>query len=377
MLLVAAVVVVFGIGSVFVLPWRSILGARAMSPTDLRLSLVTFVLIGASSIVATVGIRILAALQRAAVIRITNSLAAVVTVALVAVCAAVHLPTWTYVVALAGPTTLTGLLQLVWAAWFEYPYLALDRRVFDLPEAVRTLRTGVQYAVLSLGWVLAYTLDAIVVSDVMGAARAAVFAVAARLFGLVGGTLTMAGQQMWPAISEALARGDVDWVRRRFRHSILAAFATSAAGSIVLLVAGRTFARVWVGGDLVPPLSLFVAFAAWTIYMTVMTQYSYLLFARERIRALAVLGLVIAAVNLGASIAFTEWFGLVGPILGNLVAAAAVQLVPTVVMNRRLARELGLLPRRVTTVRRPLPGPRPTAQGDPLPPAANAVHAEI
>jgi O-antigen/teichoic acid export membrane protein len=132
-----------------------------------------------------------------------------------------------------------------------------------------------------------------------------------------------------------------------------------------------------VGGDLVPPLSLFVAFAAWTIYMTVMTQYSYLLFARERIRALAVLGLVIAAVNLGASIAFTEWFGLVGPILGNLVAAAAVQLVPTVVMNRRLARELGLLPRRVTTARRPMPGPRPTAQGDPLPPAANAVHAEI
>ena len=377
MLLVAVVATAVGIASVFVVPWRTLLGAEKISATDLRVSLIAFVLIGASSIVATVGIRILAALQRATVIRMTNSLAAIVTVLLVAGCAGLDLPMWTYVVALAAPTTITGLLQLAWAVWVEYPYLAFDKSVFDVPEALRCLRTGVQYAVLSLGWVLAYTLDAIVVSDVMGAARAAVFAVAARLFGLVGGTLTMAGQQMWPAISDALARDDVEWVRRRFRHSIQAAFATSAAGSLVLLVAGRAFARVWVGADLVPPLSLFAAFAVWTVYMTVMTQYSYLLFARERIRALAVLGLAIAVVNLGASILLTEWLGLVGPILGNIVAAVVVQLVPTVVMSRRLSRELGLLPKKMDTVRRPLPHQRPMPEGGATVPAPSGAPVEI
>lgn len=347
MLLVASVVGVLGVASVFVLPWRTALGAEAIPSAELDWSLIAFVLVGAVGIVATVGIRILSAMQRGAMIRITNTLAAVVTVALVGGCSGVDAPMWTYIVAITAPTALAGVLQLAWAVWVVYPFLAFDRRVFDFAEGARCLRTGLQYAVLSLGWVVAYTLDAIVVSYVLGAAKAAVFAIAARLFSLIGGTLTIAGQQMWPAISEAIARGDIDWVKRRFRHSLMLALATSSGGSIVLLVFGRAFANVWVGADLVPPLALFIAFAAWTVYMTVITQYSYLLFAQERIRTLALLGLLLAVVNLAASILFTHWFGLVGPILGNLFAAGLVQLVPTVAISRRLSRELGLTVRKI------------------------------
>lgn len=347
MLLVSAVVIVVGTGSVFVLPWRTALGAESIPVFELRWSLIAFVWIGAIGIVATVGMRVLSAMQRGALIRALNSLAAVVTVAAVALCSVTHAPMWAYVIAIAAPTTFIGLVELGWAVFVLYPYLAFDRTVLDLAEGARCLRTGLGYAVLSLGWVGAYTLDAIVVSSVLGAAKAAVFAIAARLFSLVGGTLTIAGQQMWPAISEALARGDVDWVRRRFRHSIMLAAAASAGGSLVLVVAGRAVARIWVGADLVPPLSLFVVFAVWTVYMTVMTQYSYLLFAQERIRTLAALGVLLAAVNLAASILLTRWFGLVGPILGNLVAAGLVQLVPTVVLSRRLAQDLGLTAARV------------------------------
>ncbi|MDP9091573.1 MAG: lipopolysaccharide biosynthesis protein [Actinomycetota bacterium] len=342
MLLVALAITVIGTASVFILPWRSALGATAVPPTELRWSLIAFIWLGAVGIVGTVGTRILLALQRGALVRASNSLAAVATVGAVTLCSLAHAPMWTYIIAIAGPTTLVGLVQLAWAVTVAYPYLAFDRAIFDLAAGARCLLTGAQYAVLSLGWVVAYTLDAIVVSSVLGAARAAVFTIAARLFGVIGGTLTVAGQQMWPAISDALARGDVEWVRKRFRHSITLAAATSGAGSLVLVLFGRIIARIWVGAALVPPLSLFIVFAAWTVYMTVMTQYSYLLIARERIRVLALLGLVIAAVNLAASIVFTKWFGLTGPIVGNLVAAGLVQLVPTVLMSRQLAREIGL-----------------------------------
>jgi O-antigen/teichoic acid export membrane protein len=108
---------------------------------------------------------------------------------------------------------------------------------------------------------------------------------------------------------------------------------------VFLLVAGQTIARIWVGDKLVPPFSLFVALAVWTVYMTVITQYSYLLMAADRITLLAALGVVIAVVNLAVSIVLTRWIGMTGPIVGNLVAAVLIQWWPMVILTRRLMRD--------------------------------------
>ena len=123
--------------------------------------------------------------------------------------------------------------------------------------------------------------------------------------------------------------------------------------SVVLVVIGPTVARLWVGEAPVPPLSLFIALGIWTIYLTSIVQYSHMLMVAERVRLLAGLGLVLAAVNLAASIILTQQFGLVGPVLGNLVAACSVQLVPMIVMTRRFMRESSL--RRARTRRSLLP----------------------
>lgn len=341
--LVASSIAAIGITSIFLLPWQSLLGAQSIPWPQVRASLLVFFCFGAVGIPAAVGMRVLSAMQRGALIRVWNSSFAVTMVVAVAICSALNAPMWTYVMAITAPSALLGVIQFGQLVCVLYPYLRPDRTALNLVEGAHGLWAGAQYAVLSLGWVIAYTLDAIVVSDLLGAAKAAVFGIAARLFSLVGGTLTNAGQQMWPAISEALARGDVAWVRRRFRHSILLSAATVTAGCVAITLFGRSFARAWVGPALVPPLSLLLIMAVWTIYMTVITQYSYLLLAHERIKVLALLGLLIAVVNLLSSIWFTKRFGLAGPIVGNLFAAVLVQLWPTRRMSRQLARDIGLI----------------------------------
>jgi O-antigen/teichoic acid export membrane protein len=289
-----------------------------------------------------VGSRVLAALQRAALIRVCESIAAVVSTIAVAACAAFDLPIWVYLLAFFAPITSTWLIQLGYVM-VRYPYLSLGPTDLDFAVGLRFLREGIAFAVLSMGWVMAYTLDSIVVAAVLGAEQAAVFSIAVRLFGLVGGTLTLAGQQMWPAMGEAITRGDVSWVRKRFRHSILMATGAAALSSAILVAVGPTVARLWVGEELVPPLSLFLVFGVWTIYLTFIVQYSHMLMVAERVRLLAGLGLVLAAVNLAVSILLTRQIGLIGPVVGSLVAACAVQLVPMIVMTRKFMRESSLL----------------------------------
>lgn len=339
MLIVAGAAGVLGVASVWVLPWQDLLGADDVASSELRITLVAFFVMGAVGIVGTVGSRVLAALQRATFLRVCDSVAAAVSVVLVVVCASVDGPIWVYLMAIFAPYSTSWLLQLAYVM-VVHPELRVSVSSLDVVTGLRFLREGSAYAVLSVGWVIAYTLDSIVVAAVLGAAEAAVFAIAARLFSLVYGTLSLAGQQMWPAMSEALARGDVEWVRRRFRHSLLAVGGVAAASSVVLVAIGPTFTRLWVGEELVPPIGLFLALGVWTVYLTMIVQYSYLLMVAQKIWLLAVLGLVVGGTNLVVSILLTREIGLVGPVIGNLVSAASIQLVPMIVLTRRHMRRL-------------------------------------
>ncbi len=356
MLIIASLAGVLGVISVWIIPWQHLLGADGVSWSELRITLVVFFVMGAVGIVGTVGSRVLAALQRSALIRVCDSIAAIVSVVLVAVCASVDGPIWAYLVAIFAPYSTTWLLQLAYVMQ-SHAELRVGASSLDVRVGLRFLREGSAYAVLSFGWVIAYTLDAIVVAAVLGAAQAAIFAIAARLFSLVYGTLSLAGQQMWPAMSEALARGDVQWVRRRFRDSLLAVGGVAAVSSLVLLAIGPTFSRLWVGEDLVPPHGLFLALGVWTVYLTMIVQYSYLLMVAQKIWLLAGLGLVVGATNLVVSIFLTREIGLVGPVVGNLVSAASIQLLPMIVLTRRHMH-------RILSDVTPLPDHHPQTRGD-------------
>jgi len=339
LVLVAGTVSALATASLFVFPWPKILGAESIDPTELRWALVAFIGAGAAGMIGTTGTRVLAAMQRGAFARMSSCVASVVSVLAIVLCTLTGAPLWAYVVAFSIPTAVLGPVQMAYVM-ITIPFLSLDRSVLHFRRGIRLIRTSSLYAVLSSGWVITYALDAVVVAAVLGAAQAAVFSVAARLFGVVSSTLYLAGQQMWPALSEALTRRDLAWVRKRFRQSFLLATGAALVCSLVLIVFGQTIARVWVGHDLVPPLSLFIVSGLWTIYMTAITQYSYLLLAAERIKLLSAIGVIIAAVNLPASIVCTHLFGITGPILGNLVAAGLVQCVPTVLLTRQVLREI-------------------------------------
>lgn len=342
MIIVASMVAAVGIASLWLFPWQDLLGAEAVASSEVRITVLVFVVTGAVGIVGTVGSRVLAALQRGALIRVCDSIAAASSMIAVAGCVLLQAPIWAFLLALFAPYTCSWLIQLGYVM-VRYPYLRIGLSDLDFLAGLRFLRVGIAFAVLSLGWVLAYTLDSIVVASVLGASSAAVFSIAVRLFGLVGGTLTLAGQQMWPAMGEAIARGDLGWVRKRFKHSILTAAGAATLSSVVLVAVGPTATRLWVGEELVPPLSLYFALGIWTIYLTVIVQYSQMLLVAERVRLLAGLGLVMAAVNLAVSIFLTQRIGLVGPVVGNLVAACLVQLIPMIVLTRRFTRESSLM----------------------------------
>ena len=101
-------------------------------------------------------------------------------------------------------------------------------------------------------------------------------------------------------------------------------------------LSGQTLIRWWVGDELVPPVSLLVAFALWTVYSLALTQCSYLLNAAAVVGPQIVMAVAMAVVNIPLSIVLTHELGIVGPLYGSLIAHVVCAGVPTVVLVRRV-----------------------------------------
>ncbi len=319
----------FGIGD-----W--LLSAGRTTAPGARQALAVFVVLTAMSIPATVGQRLLVALQRGREANIWGAAAAVMTVLAAAVASVSGAGLTTFIgVALGVPTVIAGAQCLI-VLYCGQACLKPSRSKISPPSVVALVKIGGLYLVLNLAIAFAYSTDTLVVSGVRGVVSAGIFAVALRFFGLISGLATAATQQLWPAMAAALADGDVDWAMSRLRRSILLSGVTVSIASLIVIAAGPWAIREWFGPALVPGRSLLIAMGCWSTYSVAMSQLSYLLSAAQIVRAQVVMATLMAAVNLPLSIYLAYRIGVTGPLIASLVSHTFFAGMPTVRLVLRL-----------------------------------------
>jgi len=333
-LLVTAV----GLASIPLVPWPSLLGAPQLPPAEVDAAVAAFFVCLGLGIPAGIGQRVLMGLQRGLQANVWTAAAAAVTVTAVALAAIMDAPLWAFLAATVGAPVLVGIVESGWVLWRQHRHLSPAVRLATRESARSLAHIGVLFLVLTIAVAIAYQTDTLIVSGVLGAGSAAVFAVSLRMFSWISGAVSVSSRQLWPAMAEALTRQDLHWVRSRFLGVLRWSLLVSAAASLGLVILGRPLVRVWVGPSLVPPVSLLVAFAVWTVYGAAMTQCSALLNAAEVVRAQVWMASSMAVANIALSLWLTTKVGLVGPLWGSLAAHVVFAGVPTVILVRRVLR---------------------------------------
>lgn len=324
-----------GVGGAYALPWPRLLGAEQLHEGSLRAAVLIVFICSSLSIPASIGARILASMQHGYVVHLWNAMNGLVALMLVWACAFSDAPSWLYVLVIAGTPAVLAILQTTWVFWRRFPQLRPTSLAVSVGTALALVRSGGLFAIMSICTVISYNIDSLVVSSIMGAADAAVFALAARMFVVVGGTLSLASQQMWPALVDAIARGHIDWARSRYRRTLVVSTSINAFGCLMLVVLGQRLSVIWVGEAFKPPMSLLIALGVYTVVSTSVTQSAYLLAAVEKVKTIAICCVLMTVVNLALSIELTRQVGIVGPILGSLGALVFVLAIPVIVLTRR------------------------------------------
>ena len=234
----------------------------------------------------------------------------------------VHLHAGLVALVTASSAALVGanLLALLWIFIFHKPWLAPRLKHVQRLAARRMMQSGSEFFILQIAGLIVFNSDNLVVTHYLGPKEVAAYSVAWRLAGYAAIAQTLITPALWPAFSEAFARGDLPWIRHTFRRTMALTMGVAVAASLLFALAGRWMIRVWASRAAVPTEHLLLLMCVWVLISTFMNNTATVLVAKGETRLQAWCSLAAAALNLMLSVYWVQRIGAPGVILGTIVS---------------------------------------------------------
>jgi|SRR5215469_2455822 len=239
------------------------------------------------------------------------------------------------VLAIAGSSLLVNAVSAAWLFGHSKPWLLPWPKRVTWP-AIRDLSSmGGMFFVIQMAGIALFQTDNLIIAHYLGAAAVTPYSVTWRLFTYTALFQILAGPAYWPAYAEALARGDLVWVRSRFRANFKITVVSTFMLALPLVLFGRWFIEKWAGSAAVPTASLLICMGVWSVIYSAMISQSCLLASSGRVKIQMIYSVLASAVNLIVSVVLVQRIGLVGVIIGTIVAFLTCVVVPQSVEVKR------------------------------------------
>lgn len=214
------------------------------------------------------------------------------------------------------------------------------------------LRTGGSYFVIQVAAAVVFASDSVFIAHLLGASEVARYAVPEKLFGVISLVVATAVGPLWPAYGEAIASGDIDWVRQALKRSLVLAAAFSASAAAVLLLLGPWLIELWVGPALQVPSYLLLALGIWKILESVGFALAMFLNGAGILRFQMINAWLMATLVLAVKVPLIVVLGPTGAPLTTATVYLIVTLIPLIFLIPRMLHRLrspGNLHRQVST----------------------------
>lgn len=239
----------------------------------------------------------------------------------------------------SGALLLGSVVLNIWVNLWDMPWLMPSPRFIRRAVIGDLMSTGVGFFILQLAGIVVFNSDNLIITHYLGASDVTPYSVTWRLAGYAAVLQTAVLPSLWPAYSEAYARGDYEWVRRAFWSTVKFAMGAVTIAVLILSLFGRWLIRWYAGSAAVPTTLLLLAICAWTLISAGMELEACLLAAINRIKEQGVLGVIAAALNVTLSIYLVKRLGSLGVILGTMLSYLLIVVVPqTIIVWRALYR---------------------------------------
>lgn len=232
------------------------------------------------------------------------------------------------VIAVSGAVLLVNVMSSIWLFGWSKPWL-LPRPSRVTYSAIQKLTSlGGMFFVIQIAALVLFQTDNLIIAHYLGAAAVTPYSVTWKLFTYTALFQLLASPSYWPAYAEAFSHNDRVWLRRSFRINLRITIVSTLVLALPLVFFGRWIIQKWAGSAALPPSGLLCWMGIWSLIFSAMNAQSCLLASAGRVKIQMIYSGVAAAVNLILSIVLVQRLGLVGVIMGTVLAYLICIVVP-------------------------------------------------
>ncbi|MEP6756560.1 MAG: oligosaccharide flippase family protein [Chthonomonadales bacterium] len=189
-------------------------------------------------------------------------------------------------------------------------------------------RIGGLFFVLQLCVSVAFSADNFIIARTLGAIQVPDYSIPQRLFGLISMVVAMLVSPLWPAYGEAISRGDMKWVRKTLKGSLLMVFVLALAASGLLLMLAPWIIRLWVGTRIHTSFALLLGLAIWTVMDCCGNTLAMFMNGASIIRFQVIVASLFAVTCITTKLFLTRHYGSVGVPWATIITYGLVSAVP-------------------------------------------------
>ena len=246
---------------------------------------------------------------------------------------------WFLVLAIHGSLVVAKLCNTV-ALWREHPQTRPSWACFQVPVAKHLFTDGLAFSVCTLvGVIVEYNFCGWLVGRMNGRSDAALYGILISMTVMQLGFVMMLSTPTWPAVAEALARGDVPWARRAGKKLYLfgSAFALCAFAGLVVL--GPWVFQVWLGKEFAnTPRALFACYGFYFVAHVWRHLNHVMMIGTGQVAKLARIQLIESAVVAVVAAVALKWGG-IGPMLAAM--GVTILAITGIMLPRLVVRGMG------------------------------------
>src|SRR6478672_980512 len=239
------------------------------------------------------------------------------------------------VLAMAGAPVMASLVHTAVLFGRDRPWLRVDPRRFDRLTATRLLHHGGLFFALQVAATFASAPDNVIIAQTLGPTSVAQYAVVAKLFSASVLLCDVALAPLWPAYGEAMARGDLQWVKHTLVRSVQLAAIASILFTVLLAVAGNQILARWIGPGFSAPLALRLGLGSWVIVATAGMAVAMYLNAANLMRVQVACAIVWVPASLALKVMLVTRWGLAGVPWAMVMAYLAPAAAPLAALGLR------------------------------------------
>jgi len=334
---IACVLCVVVVGVVPLCNWASLLNAPPELAGELGLlAIVVFLCFSVRFVTSLINV-VLAADQR---IWITQAIEAsgnaLTLVAIFVIIRATRDSLLTLGVSLSAISAFVPLVASL--GFFSFRYRWLRPAIpFVRPQYFRELASlGGKFFCLQITFVLQFSVQNILISQLIGASEVTAYNIAFRYFGLVIMFYSTAMTPLWSAFTAAYARGDIAWIKSTVRRVVRMWYVVALGGVAMLLISPYVY-QLWVGDSITVDYSLSLVVLLFVLLNTWNTVFTLFVNGIGKVRLQITFAAVAALMNIPLAYFLVHSFGMgsTGVVLATVVCMAPNAIV-TPLQYRRI-----------------------------------------